>query len=120
MLSLFNVQEAVMPSYISTIAMKMNEYSYNKQFSMIPITIYYKMLMVLFGNSSKAQKFYARESCHRFQHQVKAVAALIQSCRPIIPLSIKAEQELVSCPTSFVRSGVWRYDHWLGLDLAVH
>ena len=87
----------------------------------IPLTIYYQMLMmVLFGNTSKAQKFYARESCQRFQHQVKAVAALIQCCSPIIPLSIKAEQELVSCPTSFVRSGVWRYDHWLGLAVAVH
>ena len=77
-------------------------------------------MVVTFGNTSNAQKFYPRESCQRFQHQVKAVAALIQCCRPIIPLPIKAEQELVCCPTSFVRSGVWRYDHWLGLAVAVH
>ena len=31
--------------------------------------------MVLFGNSLKAKKIYARESCQRFQHQVKALAA---------------------------------------------
>ena len=64
-----------MPSYINSFAMKMNGYSYNKQFTIVPITIYYKMLMVLFGNSWTAQKFYARESCQRFQHQVKALAA---------------------------------------------